>query len=52
VPDREETLQLLSAAARNGSVAAMRELMRFYDRATSEPLGPLHYLDELAARRR
>ena len=52
VPDREETLLLLSAAARRGSVPAMRELMRFYERAASEPMGPLHYLDELAARRR
>ena len=51
VPDREETLLLLSAAARRGSVPAMRELMRYYERAASEPIGPLDYLDELAVRR-
>lgn len=51
VPDREETLQLLSAAARRGSVPAMRELMRYHERAASEPTAPLHYLDEVAARR-
>jgi transposase-like protein len=51
VPDRQETLQLLSTAARRGSVPAMRELMRYHERAASEPTGPLHYLDELAGRR-
>ena len=50
-PDLQETLQLLSTAARRGSVPAMRELMRYHERAASEPTGPLHYLDELAARR-
>ena len=29
----------------------MRELMRYYERVPSEPMGPVHYLDELAARR-
>ena len=53
VPDREETLQLLSAAARRGSVAAMRELLRYHERqgVSRERPDPLDDFDELAARR-
>lgn len=49
-----ETLELLGAAARAGSVPALRELLRWH-RERRRPLAdghPLDELDELAARRR
>ena len=53
VPDREELLLLLSAAARAGSVKEMKELLHIHERqhAGWEPRDPLDRFDELAARR-
>jgi hypothetical protein len=36
VPDREEILQLLSTAVRAGSVSAMKELLRWYERQSPD----------------
>ena len=53
IPSRKELLGLLSEAAHAGSVPAMKELMRYYERrpASWEPRDPLDRFDELAARR-
>jgi len=53
VPGRNEILTLLSAAARAGSVPAMKELLRYHDRQGHgrERRDPLDRFDELAARR-
>ena len=53
VPDEREVLELLSRAARAGSVPALRELLRWH-RERRRPLAdghPLDELDELARRR-
>jgi hypothetical protein len=50
IPDRDELLTLLGAAARLGNVPAMRELLR-HQRNEKPPAGLLGVVDELAARR-
>ena len=54
-PDRDELLRLLGAAARGGSVAAIRlllaELRRDRDAAAGSDPDGLDFIDQLAARR-
>ena len=50
VPDADELLRLLGAAARMGNVPAMRELLAHHRRAPAAP-SPLGVVDELAERR-
>jgi hypothetical protein len=49
----DETLDLLSLAARAGSVPAMKELLRWHERrhGSWKPRDPLEHFDQLAARR-
>jgi hypothetical protein len=52
VPDREEVVLLLSAAARAGSVSAQKVLLAWHDRHNGvRALNPLDQFDELARRR-
>ncbi len=52
LPDEQEVLELLGAAARMGSVPAMRELMAHHrERKVSGIPSPLAAVDELASKR-
>ena len=51
IPDQREVLELLSEAARCGSVPAMRELMAYHRERGSANQDKLAAFDELAARR-
>jgi hypothetical protein len=52
IPDEREVLELLSEAARCGSVPAMRELRAYHRERAGDDGDKLAHFDELAARRR